>query len=100
MRSLNEIQSQHHRLAILLLLSVANGYDLNSEMLRIALKNEGYRLGRDLIATELHWLAEQGLVEIEQVNQFLVAKLTDRGEDVAQGHVSVPGVKRPAPSDV
>ncbi len=46
---------------------------------------------------QLAWLAEQGLVENDDMGGLVVATLTQRGADVAQGRVTVPGVKRPTP---
>ena len=54
-------------------------------------------MGGDRVRTELHWLAEQGLVRIETVGSVLVAKLTKRGEDAALGKVRIPGMPRPRP---
>lgn len=100
MNTLRDIERQHQRLAILQALSVADGYDLNSEILRIALKREGHRISRDQMQGELAWLAEQSLVTTEVVGNLAVATLTDRGEDVACGSATVPGIKKPRPSDV
>ncbi len=85
---------------ILRLLSEAGGYDLNSSVLQSALSTFGHRPSRDQLHTELHWLAEQGLVTVSQVHSILVAKLTSRGADVAQGLAHVPGVKRPGPGEL
>ena len=41
------------------------------------------------------WLEEMGLAEVEGLGAVKVLHLTGRGEDVARGRVSVPGVKRP-----
>lgn len=40
-------------------------------------------------------LKEQGLVMVEDIGTVLVARLTERGADVAAGRAIVPGVKRP-----
>lgn len=46
----------------------------------------------------LNWLEEQGLVQIERLSDgFMVAKITQRGLDVANGEAVVDGVKRPRP---
>ncbi|EBB5010387.1 ArsR family transcriptional regulator, partial [Salmonella enterica] len=37
----------------------------------------------------------QGLVTLETLHGYLVATLTGRGQDVVEGRVSVPGVKKP-----
>ncbi|EFF6969457.1 ArsR family transcriptional regulator, partial [Escherichia coli] len=46
--------------------------------------------------THIAWLAEQGLVRKRMlVNGYFIAELTGRGQDVAEGRASVPGVKKP-----
>jgi hypothetical protein len=52
---------------------------------------------RDQIKTELAWLAEQQLVTSEDHAGLVVATLTERGLDVAEGRTVVPGVQRPSP---
>ena len=49
------------------------------------------------VKRELRWLEEQQLVKIDDVSNgaVLVAKLTERGADVAAGRARVDGVKRP-----
>lgn len=50
-----------------------------------------YRRVRDL----LDWLAGKDLVAIEDRGTRLTARITERGEDVALGGSSFPGVARP-----
>ncbi len=88
---------QDLRLTILQLLEAADGYDLNDRILSDGLASVGHRPSGDKLKTELSWLAEQGLISAEAVGTFTVAKLTTRGTDVAKGHATVPGVKRPGP---
>ncbi|HHO2162122.1 ArsR family transcriptional regulator [Aeromonas hydrophila] len=57
------------------------------------------RVTRDRVKTLLAWLEEQGLVRIERLVQVQVAHLTGRGQDVAEGRASVPGVKKPRAED-
>lgn len=86
---------QDYRLVILRLLAETSGYRANSSVLTMALDNYGHTLSRDQVKTEMHWLAEQGAVEISDVGPVLVAKLTERGQDIAAGRARVPGIKRP-----
>jgi hypothetical protein len=44
---------------------------------------------RDQIKSELRWLEEQGLVTVEDIETVLVARLTERGADVAAGRAIV-----------
>lgn len=85
------------RLVILRLLEQAPDYQGNAYLLQSALGTFGHAVGMDRLVTDLHWLGEQGLVQFEQVGGVGIAKLTQRGADVAAGRSTVPGVKRPAP---
>jgi len=86
---------QDRRLVILRLLSEMPAYRANSSMLATALEHFGHSPTRDQVKTELHWLAEQGLIKVEDAGPVLVATLIERGADVAAGRAVVPGIKRP-----
>lgn len=86
---------QDMRLVILRLLVEMPTYRANSSVLNTALDNFGHTVSRDQVKTELHWLAEQGALAIEDVGPVLVATLTERGQDIAAGRARVPGIKRP-----
>jgi Fe2+ or Zn2+ uptake regulation protein len=85
------------RLVILRALSEDPDYSHNEAVIREILAAVGHRVSWDTVRTQLSWLAEQGLVHIENVGGLLVAKLTARGTDVASGAATCPGVKRPRP---
>lgn len=84
------------RLVTLRLLSEMPTYTSNSSILYDALSRFGHNPSRDLVKTELRWLEEQGLVQLDDIGPVLVVKLTARGADVAAGRVVTPGVKRPS----
>jgi len=86
---------EDQRLVILRVLIDMPSYRSNSSILYNVLDQFGHSPSRDQVKGELAWLAEQGLVEVEDVSGLLVATLTARGQDVAKGRVMVPGVKRP-----
>ena len=88
--------SEDLRLTVLQLLTEADGYGLNSAILKRALGDFGHHPSRDKLDTELHWLAEQGLVTLSAPG-LVVALLTRRGADVASGAARAPGVRRPDP---
>ncbi|MCX7061375.1 MAG: ArsR family transcriptional regulator [Gammaproteobacteria bacterium] len=89
--------SEDRRLVILRLLAEVDGYEANSSVLQAALESYGHTLSRDSVHTELAWLSEQGLTSTAPLASIVVARLTPRGLDVAQGRATVPGVKRPGP---
>lgn len=87
----------HLRLTLLRLLVGAPGYRTNSSILSQEVIAFGFEATRDQVKTELGWLAEQGLVAAETLMGLVVATLTERGLDVAEGRAVVAGVQRPAP---
>jgi Fe2+ or Zn2+ uptake regulation protein len=90
--------ARHLRLTILRLLAEAPGYALNSSILTDAVEAVGLAASRDQVRGEIAWLAEQGLAEASELpGGLIVAKLTERGGDVASGRATVPGVQRPTP---
>lgn len=86
---------QDVRLVILRLLVEMTAYRANSSVLTMALDSYGHTLSRDQVKTELHWLAEQGALTLEDVGPVMVATLSERGQDIAAGRARVPGIKRP-----
>lgn len=85
------------RLVILRLLDQAPDYRGNAFLLQTALSGFGHAVGMDRLSTDLAWLAEQGLVTLDQVAGVTIAAATQRGVDVARGRAVVPGVARPHP---
>lgn len=92
-----QLITENQRLAVLKFLRDDNDYTQNTSILQDALTAIGLDISRDKLETEVNWLAEQGLVEIEHYRTVTVVKLTGRGLDVAEGRALVPGVKRPRP---
>lgn len=90
--------TEDRRLVILRLLETAPGYRLNESVIETALEGVGHTVSRDTVRGDLAWLGEQGLITVETVaERIMVATITKRGEDVAFGHATHPGVKRPSP---
>lgn len=89
--------SKHVRIAILRVLAEAPSCRANSSILHSALDGLGLTATRDQVKTELAWLAEQRLVANQELESLVIATLTERGMDVAQGRTHVPGVQRPTP---
>jgi Fe2+ or Zn2+ uptake regulation protein len=97
--SLNEVVTADRRLVLLRLLEQAPGFSANHSILHSALAEFGHTPSRDVVLTDLAWLAEQGLVSTRTAleGKVVVATVTDRGCDVAHARATVPGVKRPSP---
>uniref|UniRef100_UPI000C9D1B3A VpaChn25_0724 family phage protein n=1 Tax=Bowmanella denitrificans TaxID=366582 RepID=UPI000C9D1B3A len=74
------------------------GYTANDSILDDILESYGHNISRDKVRNHMLWLQEQGLLDVERIgDKTLVAKITQRGMDVARGQCQVEGVKRPAP---
>lgn len=96
--SFASFEAEHIRLAILNLLDQDADYSHNEHILAGALDELGFRLSQDRLRTECSWLAEQALINLEQVTGSVwVASLTSRGHDVASGRSRTPGIARPRP---
>ncbi len=91
--------SEHLRLTILRLLSEQGDYSLNESLMLDMLHDFAFSCSRDKLKTELSWLAEQGIVEINLAYGLSIVKINSRGVDVATGLTNMPGIKRPAPRD-
>ncbi len=87
--SLAQSIEERRRRVILHILDAARA---NESILQTALDRVGLATSRDGVRTSLSWLAEQGLVHVEDVDGLTVAALTRRGLDVAEGRARVPGV--------
>jgi hypothetical protein len=89
--------AQDRRLVILRLLQSVPGYEANESVVAMAVRDFGHACSRDTIRTDFAWLAEQGLLTIEEIATVQIATLTNRGFETAQGIVVTPGVARPSP---
>jgi len=92
---LQDIQNEHARRSILLALEALN-YTSNDSMIKDSCEHFANPMSSDQVRTQLGWLAEQGLVNIKRNGSYMIATLTSRGQDVANGRSFVDGVKRPS----
>jgi len=93
----SDLLAQDRRLSILLLLLASPAGAGNEALLHAALPDFGHSPSSDQIRVDLAWLAEQGLLATRETHGLVVATLTSRGQDAAEGRAVVPGVKRPRP---
>jgi len=89
--------AEDRRIILLRALADQQGYTANEALLTEFARARGHVATRDQIRGDLTWLAEQGLVSVEEIGDLMIAKVTRRGDDVANGRVTHPGVKRPSP---
>jgi len=97
--SFEDTLSADRRLVILRALQQDPGFDLNAAVLLGVLESFGHRISHDRLRADLEWLAEQGYCTLQAVATIQVARITDRGADVALGRTVVHGVRRPAPGE-
>ena len=100
MKSYGQLVAEHLRITILRLLSEQPDYALNESILLDMVGRFGFAPSRDNLRAQLAWLDEQGLAGMSGPEHCRVATLTARGEDVAKGRATVPGVKRPRPGEL
>jgi hypothetical protein len=96
MSNYNQTVAADRRLLILKALAEAHGYTAHARLLRSFLDSFGHAVSADMLASDLAWLAEQGLIALHADS---IATLTPRGLDVAAGLALVPGVRRPEPGE-
>lgn len=94
--SYQENMREHQRISILIMLDQVPDYSMNESMIVDELKRWGLSCSRDQLKALLAWLQEQGLVVCEPLGHSQIARITQRGQDVAAGMAVVPGVKRPS----
>ena len=94
--SLVDIKNEHQRRSILNALSAMVGFGANHSMVRDTCASFGVEMSNDTIKTQLYWLDEQGLVSVKVQGNYLLAELKARGQDVVDGLVFIPGIKRPS----
>lgn len=91
-----DLLMQDARLVILRVISEMPSERANSSVLCSILDEKyGHTFTRAEVKTELRWLEERELVEIEEAGSVLLATLRERGAQVVRGRVTVEGVKRP-----
>lgn len=96
--SYQDFVAEDRRLAILRFLAEDNDYSINDSLMQAALQQVGHSVARSVVLADFSFLKDIGLVNVEVFKDKIhVAKLTDRGLDVAAGRTVVPGVKRPRP---
>lgn len=98
MKSYAQILQEDRRLQILRILQESPSYQVNEHLLQEAMRNFGHAVSRDLLRTELTWLAEQRYIELKTIADVRIPVMNQRGLDVARGSIEVEGVKRPDPS--
>lgn len=95
-----QIVTQDIRRKVLEILEQDPDFSHNEGIIQQALGFVGHQISGDKLRTELAWLNEQGLISTQDVSGVVIAKLTQRGEDIALNRGNVPGVARGRPHGV
>lgn len=98
MNGFSDYQLADRRLSILIILERANAWRARSALIQQGLERLfAHQVDADRLESDLAWLADQGLADLSHADGVTTATLTQRGLDVVQGRVRVPGVARPQP---
>jgi len=90
---------QHHlRLTILRGLLDAPNYTSNESIIARVAESFGFRRSRDHLKSQLRWLADVGVIKLQETEGFLIAELLRKGQDHLEGRIIVDGIKRPGPA--
>ena len=89
--------TKDRRLVMLRVLANSHGYSANEYTIEAVLEDLGHVISNDLLRGEIAWLAEQQLITTSQVGGVTIAKITQRGLDIARGKAMHPDVQRPRP---
>jgi hypothetical protein len=96
MNQYQQMLAEDRRLCILRILEEAGG-TANDSVLHTALEMWGHtKQPRQNIRADLQFLVNCGLLTDEFLKNIQIVTLTQRGLDVAQGRLSVDGVKKPS----
>lgn len=92
------------RLCLLRSLACLPGRRANHIVLHEMLGGFGHEVSREALLADLARLEEMGLASLDCLrsggNGCTVATLSPRGWDVALGHATLPGIRRPLPGDL
>jgi hypothetical protein len=77
---------------------MAPAYSLASSHLRVAVNGVvAAPISTDALTSQLAWLQDIGVVQVDQVGGVSIARLKQRGLDVVEGATTIPGIERLGP---
>lgn len=100
MASYQKMVTEDLRRLLLTLLAKDSDYAINDNILQSALATYSHSVSKDDLCTQLDWLETNRLIDVEHVFDIRIAKLTDKGLEVANGQAYVEGVRRAKPSEL
>lgn len=87
--------AEDRRLVILRFLAEEEDGRMSASLMQDALALMAHRVARAQVMDDADYLEGHGLLKVEYVGTVPLLRITARGEDVAAGVLTVPGVKRP-----
>ncbi|HEX7821057.1 MAG TPA: hypothetical protein VF463_10610 [Sphingobium sp.] len=98
MSDFKDVYAEHIRLSVLRLLDSQSGYCANDSVMTIGVQQLGLSCTRAQMREHLHWLEEVRMVTLLKPSDgLIVATLSERGADVANGRATTAGIARPSP---
>jgi hypothetical protein len=97
MSSYDKFIVEDRRLCILRALATMTDGTLNESILQRAVENYGHNVSRDVIKQDLRWLSEVGALSVREVAGYLIAVLSERGQDHVARRTAIDGVAKPKP---
>lgn len=94
--TIEEVKTRHRRLAILRALAGATSGSANLFVFRNWLPELGLAVATDELRADIRMLEAAGLVVLKDDHDAWPFTLTQRGEEVAQGLITVDGVEKPS----
>lgn len=85
------------RLCLLKTLAEQPGYTGSETVLQAIAKSYGHSRTREVIRTELNWLADVAAVTLKEQGGYSIATITRRGLEHVEGLVVIDGVNKPSP---
>lgn len=95
--TIEEVKARHRRLAILRTLAGTTDGMGSMTIFRSWLPEVGLAVATDELRADIRMLASAGLVVLKDEHDAWPFTLTQRGEEVAQGLITVDGVEKPSP---
>ncbi len=95
-KMLAERLRETQRLTILHLIASLERRQIDSQTLRLAMRDLGLETDSLLLDGELRWMERAGVVLVEDLPLSIMIRLTEQGDLAQRGVIEVPGIARPA----
>ncbi len=97
--NIEEIKSKDHRRMVLWFLMLDGDQCLGEDTLSLCFEARGKDITTRQLSDTINWLAEKGMVSKEIIDNYVFARLTDAGLDIAKGKMTAQGVRDLRPSE-